>query len=90
MKLGQQVRVKAWLLRVGRRWERSELDPPTRGILIGVRTRSDGYMDCEFGEYGEKLGGSYYVADRYFKTYLIAPDLRGLIVALTDDVEVVS
>ena len=72
--MGKQVIVTKQFDRVykgrWRRWEVCDVAPLT-GWIVGFRTIYDGYMDADYGEYGENLSGDYFVHDAHHQCVLV-------------------
>lgn len=58
-----------------RTWEVVE-HSPMQGWIVGFRTIWDGYMDCDLGEYGEKMGGDYFVHTNHHSCALVSMSPR--------------
>lgn len=54
-----------------RKWGSHDVEQVT-GWIVGFRTIYDGYVDHEWGEYGERLGTSYFVQDKSHQCALVA------------------
>ena len=95
VKLGDKVRVKAAVsidrvIEEGWRFKRVLVREECNraGYMVGVRTLEEGQLAEEFaGPY--RPPDIYYKATKRTRVYIVACDLRGLIRALPEDVEVI-
>lgn len=73
--MGKRVTVTKQFVRTYKgkwcKWETCNVSPQV-GWVVGFRTIYDGYMDVDFGEYGEQLGGKYFVQDGHHKCVLVS------------------